>query len=281
MKILVVDDERAFGSLLGRALKKLGHKATIAVHPGDALTILADVDQSFDAVITDIDMPVMNGVELAEEIRARNASIPIAFSTGSQPDDSVLRAAARIGKVLPKVWTVADVRALVDHLAQARLAHGSARMPPVTPSPQPAPRSESRREIRRLRLSLETWDDVLKLCERQTTDKPHVTLRGAKPVVIGEKVIVALALPDEMALSIGAVVVACTWDAQRSKYMFAVNLIELTPEVCVKLRSMCQAAGSRKRGGSYRKIERPANVAPASPTPPQGKPIGALSPRRR
>jgi CheY-like chemotaxis protein len=281
MKILIVDDERAFGSLLGRALKKLGHKATIVCHPTDALNLLDDSEHSFDAVITDIDMPVMNGVDLAVEIRRRCGEIPIAFSTGSAPEDDVLRAAARLGKVLPKVWTVADVKVLVEHLGK-RLALGSDSIAPVTPAPQPAPAMAARREgTRRLRLVLDTWDEVQKLCDRQASSKPYITLRGANAVTTGQKVTVTVVLPDELALSIGATVVTCNRDPNTGKFVFAVHLHELTPEVCTRLRSMCVSAGTRNRGGSYRKIERPAELERAATSPVKGKPIGSISPRRR
>jgi hypothetical protein len=55
--------------------------------------------------------------------------------------------------------------------------------------------------------------------------------------------------------------------------VFAIILVDLTPELCARLRSMCVAAGTRNRGGSYRNIERP--------TPAPGQPLGTLTPRRK
>ena len=103
MKILVVDDEQSFGALLGHTLKRLGHKPVVATHPEDALELLTP---DVDAVITDIDMPVMSGVELAQAIRAQYEEMPIAFCTGSAPEGRAVREAGEIGTVLPKVWTV-------------------------------------------------------------------------------------------------------------------------------------------------------------------------------
>ena len=58
MKILVVDDEQHFGSLVCRTLKRLGHNPILALHPWDALEL---IDSDIDAVISDIDMPAMKG----------------------------------------------------------------------------------------------------------------------------------------------------------------------------------------------------------------------------
>ncbi|RMH44163.1 MAG: response regulator [Deltaproteobacteria bacterium] len=115
VKILVVDDDVGCGATLGNALQQLGHIPVIACHPEDALELLGlDVD----AVVTDIDMPAMNGVQLAREIRARRADLPIAFCTGSDPSEGVAAEAAKLGPVYPKAWTLAMLRELVAALGR-------------------------------------------------------------------------------------------------------------------------------------------------------------------
>ena len=115
MNILVVDDEVAFAQLLGRSLRRLGHQATVVGHPEDALEMFRA--SPFDAVITDIDMPCMSGVDLARTLRAERADLRIAFCTGSAPGTSRALEASTFGLVLPKVWRDADVRVLLDSLA--------------------------------------------------------------------------------------------------------------------------------------------------------------------
>ncbi len=115
MKILVVDDEVVAGASLGNALRHLGHVPVLACHPHDALDLLAlDVD----AVVTDIEMPEMNGVELARAIREKYADLPIVFCTGSDPTESIVQEAASIGTVYSKAWTLATVRELIDDLGK-------------------------------------------------------------------------------------------------------------------------------------------------------------------
>lgn len=110
MRILVVDDEYECGVLLSRLLRRLGHDCVVALDPLDALAM---IDGSVTAVVTDIDMPRMNGVELARQIRALHSDLPIAFCTGSDPEGALARGAAEIGPVLPKVRTLQAARDLL------------------------------------------------------------------------------------------------------------------------------------------------------------------------
>lgn len=110
MRILVVDDEYECGVLLSRLLRRLGHEPILAVDPNDALAML---EPDVAAVITDIDMPGMSGVALAEAIRAVRQDMPIAFCTGSDPEGSLARGAAKLGPVLPKARSLEAARTVV------------------------------------------------------------------------------------------------------------------------------------------------------------------------
>src|SRR5216117_110982 len=66
-KILVVDDEAAILRLLKEALSQWGYQVTGASSGAEALQALRG--DMFDAVITDIRMPDMNGLELLKEIK--------------------------------------------------------------------------------------------------------------------------------------------------------------------------------------------------------------------
>jgi len=113
MHILVVDDDESCAKLLERTLRRLGHDPVVALHPGDALEMFRA--QTFDAVITDIDMPAMSGIELARAIRAESA-VPIAFCTGSSHDENEYRSATEFGSVFPKVSREGDVTRVLDRL---------------------------------------------------------------------------------------------------------------------------------------------------------------------
>jgi DNA-binding NtrC family response regulator len=79
-KILVVDDEKAILLLLTEALGQWGYRVTTASSAGEALEILRT--ELFDAMISDIRMPDMSGLELLREVRKQDESIEIVMMTG-------------------------------------------------------------------------------------------------------------------------------------------------------------------------------------------------------
>jgi two-component system, cell cycle response regulator CpdR len=273
MRILVVDDEQSFGNLLSRTLKRLGHKPLVAVHPSDALEMLES--ETVDAVITDIDMPVMNGVALARAIRAQRADMPIAFCTGSARDSDTIEEASAIGRVLPKVWTVADVKDVVTMLAPPRrVARGSAPgLDPFEPdrdvSPEPTARRRAptnreqpeafapRRRLRKVSVPCRSWAQVEQLCRDALAGKNAIAIRGDYQVDEGARVIVALELPDELVLSINAVAGDQRCDPATGDTLTTVRLVGLTHDLCGRLRGMAlEAGGAGARIG-----------APSSPVP--------------
>ena len=67
--VLLVDDSAFFRNMLAPVLKAAGYKVRVAVNAQDGLSALRS-GHSFDVVLTDIEMPDMNGFEFAETIRA-------------------------------------------------------------------------------------------------------------------------------------------------------------------------------------------------------------------
>lgn len=83
VKILVVDDEEVAAQSLSEFLEDMGHLVYTAFNGQEAINIF-DSDPA-DMVITDIRMPVMNGIELIRQLRERNVEIPIIAMTGHSP----------------------------------------------------------------------------------------------------------------------------------------------------------------------------------------------------
>jgi CheY-like chemotaxis protein len=79
-KFLVVDDEHSVRELIGEILTGEGYDVALAEN-GSAALALFERDE-FDAVFTDVGMPGMSGWELAQALRRRDGSIPIAVITG-------------------------------------------------------------------------------------------------------------------------------------------------------------------------------------------------------
>jgi two-component system, OmpR family, response regulator MprA len=80
MKILVVDDERAVRESLRRALVLQGYEVELASDGAEALARLAPDGQP-DAVVLDILMPGIDGLEVCRQIRRRGNSVPVLMLT--------------------------------------------------------------------------------------------------------------------------------------------------------------------------------------------------------
>ncbi len=77
--VLIVDDEKNYPLILSEVLKEEGY-ATLTANSGqEALSILAHSD--VDLVLTDMKMPVMDGIELLEQIKARDPELPVIMMT--------------------------------------------------------------------------------------------------------------------------------------------------------------------------------------------------------
>jgi two-component system chemotaxis sensor kinase CheA len=85
--LLFVDDSAFFRNMLVPVLKAAGYDVTAVGAPDDALALLKK-GEKYDVIVSDIEMPGMNGFELAEAIRAdaRSAQVPIiALSSMTSP----------------------------------------------------------------------------------------------------------------------------------------------------------------------------------------------------
>jgi two-component system chemotaxis sensor kinase CheA len=76
--VLLVDDSAFFRNMLAPVLKAAGYKVRVAPNAQEGLSALRS-GQTFDVVLTDIEMPDMNGFEFAETIRADHnlSNLPI------------------------------------------------------------------------------------------------------------------------------------------------------------------------------------------------------------
>jgi two-component system, OmpR family, response regulator MprA len=86
MKILVVDDERAVRDSLRRALELQGYEVDLADNGADALARLESNGQ-VDAVLLDILMPGMDGLEVCRRIRRSGNEVPVLMLTARDAVD--------------------------------------------------------------------------------------------------------------------------------------------------------------------------------------------------
>jgi signal transduction histidine kinase/ActR/RegA family two-component response regulator len=80
--ILFVDDEEALAALGKKMLERLGYQVTIKTSALEAIAAVRDEPARFDLVITDLTMPVMDGVKLGSQLLQIQPHLPIIITTG-------------------------------------------------------------------------------------------------------------------------------------------------------------------------------------------------------
>lgn len=91
-KVLVVDDDPVIAKSFDRVLSGKGYAVITARDGAEALRKLHD--EKYDVVFTDIKMPGMSGIEVAERIRATQPWLPVVIVTGYGTDENEARAEA-------------------------------------------------------------------------------------------------------------------------------------------------------------------------------------------
>ena len=113
--ILVVDDDQDVLEMADCFFRKAGIDVQCAESGEKALEKI--LITSFSAIITDFNMPGMNGVELAEKVRIIAPSIPIFMTTGRPSKElSDLAAQAGIRTILPKPLHLETLLNLVNEV---------------------------------------------------------------------------------------------------------------------------------------------------------------------
>lgn len=79
-KVLVVDDDPVVGASFNRVLSGKGYIVVAAENGAEALARIKD--EKFDAVFTDLRMPGMDGLQVAENIKATQPWVPVVLVTG-------------------------------------------------------------------------------------------------------------------------------------------------------------------------------------------------------
>lgn len=101
--IVYVDDYEALVSLVGRTLRKQGHRVTTFGSAQEALDGLPRLSEPVDLLVTDQNMPGMSGVELAQAVRTLWPGLRVAIVSGHVNDELLgAAAAAGVSEVLGK-----------------------------------------------------------------------------------------------------------------------------------------------------------------------------------
>ncbi|MGO4669399.1 response regulator [Bosea sp. 2RAB26] len=113
-RILVVDDEESLRALVARGLTLDGHVCMMAGDGAEALEILMAERGRFDLLLTDIRMPLMDGIALALAAKQEFPDLPIMLMTGyAEQRERAKSLEAIVSEVMTKPFTIAELRTTV------------------------------------------------------------------------------------------------------------------------------------------------------------------------
>ena len=90
LQVLVIDDDAVVGRSFDRVLSDKGYEVSTALSGEEAMDTMNETD--FDVVFTDIKMPGMDGLEIAERIKTRCPWTPVVVITGYGTEDNEAKA---------------------------------------------------------------------------------------------------------------------------------------------------------------------------------------------
>ena len=117
IKALIVDDSSVMRKIVERSLRQAGIDLSLVVEAGngaDALNLLKD--QKVDLILSDINMPVMDGLEFVKQLQQQNiaANTPVVMITTEGSESNVMQALSCGARgYIRKPFTPEEVR---DHI---------------------------------------------------------------------------------------------------------------------------------------------------------------------
>jgi two-component system chemotaxis response regulator CheY len=118
MRFLVVDDSATMRRIVVNSLQRIGFTDVVEAEDGD--DALARFDGSVGFVITDWNMPNVNGLDFARALRARGESVPILMvTTRSVREDIVAAVEAGVNNYIVKPFTPQVLKDKIDALVPA------------------------------------------------------------------------------------------------------------------------------------------------------------------
>ena len=119
-RVLVVDDEPGVRRIMVRTLTRYGGDVTQAESAQEALASIGQ-QNGIDVLVTDISMPGMTGIELAQRLKSRAFASPILFVTGAELDGDDLDSIAALGgQLLRKPFDMVELARAVQLMVETK-----------------------------------------------------------------------------------------------------------------------------------------------------------------
>src|ERR1700692_4025946 len=127
MRILLVEDERKIASVIARTLRENAYAVDIADTGEKALELGSDV--TYDAILLDVRLPGISGIEVCRELRQRGVESPVMMLTArTLVEQRVEGLDAGADDYLTKPFVLAELLARVRALARRGFHKGNARL---------------------------------------------------------------------------------------------------------------------------------------------------------
>jgi EAL domain-containing protein (putative c-di-GMP-specific phosphodiesterase class I) len=116
-----VDDQPEFVRAVRRLLLAKGYLVEVAPSGSEGARFVSDVPEMFDVVVSDIAMPGLDGIELLQQVHARDSSVPVVLITGAPELGTAVKALQyRAFQYLTKPVTLSALEATIDEAIAMR-----------------------------------------------------------------------------------------------------------------------------------------------------------------
>jgi CheY-like chemotaxis protein len=116
--VLLVEDEPQVRSQARRLLERCGFRVLEAGDGADGLRVFEAQRADIDAIVTDVVMPELGGVEMIGRVRALAPCVPVVFVSGFTAEDRDLPLDSRT-LFVPKPYTIATLRGAIESVVAA------------------------------------------------------------------------------------------------------------------------------------------------------------------
>ncbi|MDY6831236.1 MAG: response regulator [Thermodesulfobacteriota bacterium] len=115
-KVLIVDDEKDFLDLISERLKARDMNVSTATRGEDAVSLIDQ--ESYDAVVLDLQMPGMDGLEVLKRIKEKNPDVQVILLTGHATVEKGVEA-MKLG-AMDLIEKPADLPTIIDRIKRAK-----------------------------------------------------------------------------------------------------------------------------------------------------------------
>ncbi len=114
-KILVVDDNNVLLIVVSKMLSLLGYEVSSADSGENGLNVFRK--SNFDIVLSDYDMPGMDGVAFACSVKECSPRTPVVIMTGAGRESVYSRKSTAVDEVISKPFTLAEIDETIQNVA--------------------------------------------------------------------------------------------------------------------------------------------------------------------